>query len=738
MVRQKVISLLVSVVSLGVFALLMVKGIAAFERRSFEANRTLLTAGAQHVESQLAEAGDDLPGLAARVASDAELVQSARMLTATLELLETTTAPKPVERLKANATAFTKKINDRLTTLRTEMLADGIDAMTLVGDDGLVLVSDSSTYQAGNRLPVPPPPEETASGDGASPALAGARPAAGAADLPLEGLVAPAPTAAPSPDAAGTAAKPAQAGALAGAAPAGAAPGAVAGTQPPPAPPGTELVIGALRSNQTHGAFAKAGSIVHVGAAQLLLKGRQVGAVLLERRLRTLPQPSGVDALLVVGNAVVLGKEPAGFSPPSSAPKTPFLLVPRTPYALVPSIGEVPFAPLFVTADSTGIWAQRFKVPGVPQASGFVLADVTPLMSELGGFQALTIAVALAVFLVHAFIILLAGRRIMGGIETMADVLSHYQQGLSDTLKINERQLPAGLHRLARLVNKMLERAPAVATTAPAAARGPTLDEVMEAQVAPEPSNEMIDLEFEGITNAGSIDLSTPDPISKPAFSAAAAPPPPPVADEDGYESLSELGDTALAAAAAMEETPRAATLPEIPDALEAMEHLTDDQQWFSESSPPPPPAEGDDGGSDQLLSSADFGAGTADLMSAFEDAAPEPPAMQPPEPEQPAMSLASDDDLEQSFVFGDDLEPEPEPAPDEDPKLAHYREVFAQFVQTREQCGESTADLVFDKFTIKLDQSRDAVVAKHACNDVLFSVYVKNGKAALKATPAK
>lgn len=71
------------------------------------------------------------------------------------------------------------------------------------------------------------------------------------------------------------------------------------------------------------------------------------------------------------------------------------------------------------------------------------------------------------------------------------------------------------------------------------------------------------------------------------------------------------------------------------------------------------------------------------------------------------------------------------------DARQRHFREVFEAFVQTRKECGEA-GELNFDKFAQRLEQSRAAVMAKHHCSDVRFAVYKKDGKAALKATPAK
>jgi hypothetical protein len=68
----------------------------------------------------------------------------------------------------------------------------------------------------------------------------------------------------------------------------------------------------------------------------------------------------------------------------------------------------------------------------------------------------------------------------------------------------------------------------------------------------------------------------------------------------------------------------------------------------------------------------------------------------------------------------------------------AHYREVFEQFLATKKQCNEPVAGLTFDKFVVTLRKNREQIVSKHGAAKVRFTVYVKEGKAALKATPIK
>jgi hypothetical protein len=67
-----------------------------------------------------------------------------------------------------------------------------------------------------------------------------------------------------------------------------------------------------------------------------------------------------------------------------------------------------------------------------------------------------------------------------------------------------------------------------------------------------------------------------------------------------------------------------------------------------------------------------------------------------------------------------------------------HWQQVFQDFLRTRASCGEATEGLVYEKFRLKLEGNKSALVAKYGCRTVRFQVYVKDGKAALKATPVK
>jgi hypothetical protein len=72
------------------------------------------------------------------------------------------------------------------------------------------------------------------------------------------------------------------------------------------------------------------------------------------------------------------------------------------------------------------------------------------------------------------------------------------------------------------------------------------------------------------------------------------------------------------------------------------------------------------------------------------------------------------------------------------DQEEAEWRQVFDDFVRTKQECGENTEGFTYEKFRQTLTKNRDALINRHGAKSVKFSVYVKEGKAALKASPLK
>ena len=114
---------------------------------------------------------------------------------------------------------------------------------------------------------------------------------------------------------------------------------------------------------------------------------------------------------------------------------------------------------------------------------------------------------------------------------------------------------------------------------------------------------------------------------------------------------------------------------------------------------------------------------------------APPPPAVlaPPPPPVQAAAApapLSLDDD-----ILGD---PEAEGGARASNEGAYFKQVYDQFIALKKSCNEQTSGLTFEKFSEKLVRNRDDLMAKTGCREVRFTVYVKEGKAALKASPVK
>lgn len=71
-------------------------------------------------------------------------------------------------------------------------------------------------------------------------------------------------------------------------------------------------------------------------------------------------------------------------------------------------------------------------------------------------------------------------------------------------------------------------------------------------------------------------------------------------------------------------------------------------------------------------------------------------------------------------------------------PKEDYFRGIYDEFVQTKMAVGESVENFTFEKFARKLAKNTEDLKQRPGVKDVEFSVYVKDGKAALKAKVIK
>ena len=73
-------------------------------------------------------------------------------------------------------------------------------------------------------------------------------------------------------------------------------------------------------------------------------------------------------------------------------------------------------------------------------------------------------------------------------------------------------------------------------------------------------------------------------------------------------------------------------------------------------------------------------------------------------------------------------------PAPPSSGREAHFREVYDSFLDTKRACGEPTDAMTFERFLAKVEENERNLRSDPSVIDVRFSVYIKDGKAALKA----
>ncbi len=110
-----------------------------------------------------------------------------------------------------------------------------------------------------------------------------------------------------------------------------------------------------------------------------------------------------------------------------------------------------------------------------------------------------------------------------------------------------------------------------------------------------------------------------------------------------------------------------------------------------------------------------------------------------PPPPRPKPSSSGNMPKLSSSSTL-EALDPAPASSADDLPfdELADWKKVYEEYLTVRRRCGEPTDTLTFDKFKATLERNKAALVERHACTRVKFTVYEKDGKAALKASPIK
>jgi len=461
---------------------------------------------------------------------------------------------------------------------------------------------------------------------------------------------------------------------------------------------GVEVVADALRGYLSDDVWGVGGRLERVAGAPVLSKGKDriVGAIyvgaetgpgLVERLKKNLD----VDVALLLRGKVIASSRPAG-----ELDALPEMVTQHV--SEIAELKRTPALPLTVGQDKLLAVAAPFPGQAGEQQAYYALLGMQPAKTDLGALLSHVssndlkwgnfpwVPLALVTFAMIAVGLILQRVEVEAPLGRLRRELQKLAAG--DLQKIDDHKFGGKYGGLARDVNAAVERY----THAPGA-RSEMAGKDLNAILGPS-GGSTFDLPSAGSAFSG----STP----APAFNPPAAPSFPPAAPTFN--------------------SPTAAAFPPPPPGGFAPPPLPS-------FSPPPAPSFSPPS-LPQPFSVAGLGVGSPALPPSIK---PAPWAQQLP---ADAIDEGNADDANRQMPEGEATRVVPYDLQEEED--AHFRHVFDDFVETKRSCGEPTAGLTQAKFLQKLRDNKSALVAKHACRTVRFSVYVKDGKAALRATPIR
>jgi len=385
--------------------------------------------------------------------------------------------------------------------------------------------------------------------------------------------------------------------------------------------------------------------------------------------------------VLLMQNQMVYGSQLEGLQVNALVEDKTTVIATRLALPTLFGFFTVPVNPFFVSSSYLGVLGLTFGLPIKKDLMGIAYLDCFSDMTALSALQYHCIFLVTAAWLLNVIFFVWSRLNWIQGVHTISHYLSRIPQ-MKNFMPLSERAVPQELRVLSRLVNTNIEKIFSNSTRLPrfetSERRQTSIEDIIHAHG--EPTSEV----FKNQDLATKVQPYLQDDLKLSAKKIAAA------KEMDGYKSIEPFE------LPAMESTFESHTseLPDISEALAAVERMQDDfrvKKTATERKNVPK----------ELI------AETTDLKNIMES---------------PATFLEN-----QSKTRSNKL------SSTEEQKL---KSLFDEFNKTRLSCGEALADLSFDKFVLRIEQSKSAVLAKHNCLDVNFQVYVKNGKAALRAIP--
>jgi hypothetical protein len=496
--------------------------------------------------------------------------------------------------------------------------------------------------------------------------------------------------------------------------------GAAPGRSTPPKTPG--LLDAVLAGYPSRGISFFDGALYHWGSAPIRVKGSIVGAVLIERRLQSLPAVAGGEAFLVIGGKVVLGKAQEGWRNHLGAgPEKSFLL---TTADAVAGGGEK--RPMFIDEDRVGIWARRFQVPGSAAPLGFVTVDLTSGFAELASFQRMIMILFALAWLAHVTLLFTATRLVTASATTSAQSKGSATKGATGSFG---RRAIDSLGRLfGTLRARLAERVPALRTQTgelPAGSRAPT---------SPDPQT--IIGEPAGLSDVAEEDKTPPlgEVAKARPLPAGLSAEPPPLAATTGETAVDADEDDATSAMAMTPELMDELGLNKTPeDGAHETQVMTVTAELLADMKADMKAEKADKADAKAALKADTKSPEAAAKAAAPVEKAPTPTAKAlAPVEKAPASVEKTAAPVEKAPAPVEKAAAPAEKAAEE----PMFRDLYARFSSMRRICGEA-GELAFETFKQDLEKSRAEVMAKHNCKEVRFHVTIQGGKAVFMAAPA-
>ncbi|MBN1959674.1 MAG: hypothetical protein JW841_01900 [Deltaproteobacteria bacterium] len=519
------------------------------------------------------------------------------------------------------------------------------------------------------------------------------------------------------------------------------------------------------------------GNVFSIGAAPIRTKSKIIGVILTEQRIDTLPKPVLGEAFVVQSGKAIIGSIPAQVKLPKTIPQRPFVIQANAnaPLLIFDSLQQQALIASInpVGEIKPGRWALSFNIPNMVDATGLITVDLSARYNESAFIERLVLGFLGATWIIHIIILLLVGIRIQNGIRRIENILDTAPDTATAAQELETQHFAHELSSLINTIHALLSKLRTGGSKEPLSIldqEAPTI--LVERpnftnKTAASHENAVFDFDSGSASNQSAINNVSPDLNSE--------------ANSSQWDNQSnEINQNLMAIQNATalqttndEEAEISENSKDYNNISENETSLPNVKAQATEDSEPPfldaepleaEPIDDEELVDDKELEKDEKIIAKEQKSTSFPKAPTPPPTLLSPTAVKPQnddpsikhqsiMSSEADtaiftvpnkkanvtiEKTDSSASIASDVAQSPTSSPafiSEESFEQHFKETYKEFLRIRETTGES-GSLSYEKFRIRLIESRELVVSRHRCNDVRFHVYIKNNKAAIKATP--